>query len=192
MKNRRTNRKIKREFQNQVIFNVVVASFCLLNLVLIWLFAAIDTLQDLSSFKTWVVLALATGEIGGLFIVYRFIMRETHRMAGPVYKLEQGLEDLAAGNLTASIELRGNDYFRETSDIFNHCARELRSKFDQISHSVGALKSELERDGIVSENLAVHLQQLVTAIDDLQLHASAQNTGPHADEGAAVTQHSSV
>ncbi|MBI5449793.1 MAG: methyl-accepting chemotaxis protein [Gammaproteobacteria bacterium] len=169
MKNRRANSKIKRQFQNQVIFNVVVASFCLLNLVLIWVFAAIDTLQDVSALKTMIVTALAIGETGGLFVIYHYMKRETHRIAGPVYKLEQALDHVGSGNLSTTIQFRKDDYFRDTGDLFNSSISKLRTRIGHIRHVALSLEKELISHGATHGDASLYLKQLVSALDSLQL-----------------------
>ncbi|MBI5167310.1 MAG: methyl-accepting chemotaxis protein [candidate division NC10 bacterium] len=68
----------------------------------------------------------------------------SHRIAGPLYRVEKALEDLIAGDFKQRIRLRRRDQFREFEGLINQLAEHLEqtSLQDQRFHT--ALKTRLE------------------------------------------------
>lgn len=52
----------------------------------------------------------------------------THRIAGPVYRITQGLRQAAEGNLKQRLILRKHDWLKETADAFNALMEYLEKK----------------------------------------------------------------
>lgn len=68
----------------------------------------------------------------------------SHRVAGPLYRVEKALEDLIAGDFKQRIRLRRRDQFKEFEGLINQLAEHLEqtSLQDQQFHT--ALRTRLE------------------------------------------------
>lgn len=62
------------------------------------------------------------------------------KIAGPVYRVQKGLEQLAAGNLNDYVKLRRGDAFGDLAESINTASGSLRHRIDELKE----LQSELE------------------------------------------------
>ena len=159
MENRRKNYFIKKEFQAKFIlkFCALVMLTATISAVLIYLFLShsvttvfenskiiIKTSTEfimpgliLSSLVSVVLVSLAT------IIVVLFM---SHRIAGPLYKLENSLEKMGEGDLSFDISFRKNDEARVLSEVFNKTRQRLNSM-------ISGIKKSLKEGRDVSEKL---------------------------------------
>lgn len=68
----------------------------------------------------------------------------SHKIAGPVYRLERYLTDMAAGKLTSHITLRKGDEFTGVADKINDLTDSLRVTLSSQRTSLDKIMSELE------------------------------------------------
>ena len=61
-------------------------------------------------------------------VVMMDALRMSNRFVGPIYRLRQGLRDLADGKPTQPINFRDNDFWRELGDEFNRAAATVKSQ----------------------------------------------------------------
>jgi methyl-accepting chemotaxis protein len=81
--------------------------------------------------RTMTFISLATMAAVSLIIMV-FGLVYSHRIAGPVYRLQKYLKDKAAGNENGKLNFRENDYFPEMAEAVN----------DYIYKTAGAKKSK--------------------------------------------------
>lgn len=118
--------RIKNDFQQRLILQALSALFISINIIIIYLF--------LGPLKSGIVRTdiigpvIAILEVVAFVVVYRLSLIASHRIAGPVYVLEQGLKRLAEGDLTVELRLRKGDNFHEAIDIFNLTVADLRER----------------------------------------------------------------
>lgn len=118
--------RIKNDFQQRLILQTLSALFISINVIVIYLF--------LGPLKSGLVRTdiigpmIAILEVVAFVIVYRLSLVASHRIAGPVYVLEQGLKRMAEGDLTVELKLRKGDNFHEAVDIFNLAIADLRER----------------------------------------------------------------
>jgi methyl-accepting chemotaxis protein len=89
--------------------------------------------------------------MGGVFIVGLVV---SHRVAGPVYRFEKSLEEVAAGNLAYRVFLRKGDEWEEFRESFNAMVEELQRKVSEdVSRAsfVRRALEELYQDASLSE-----------------------------------------
>jgi len=67
----------------------------------------------------------------------------SHRIAGPWYRLENILLDIAKGNITEDIKLRKTDELRTLADAVNKVIARLRADKDQTAQQIDILKQDL-------------------------------------------------
>jgi len=54
------------------------------------------------------------------------------KLAGPVYRIQKGLEVIRDGDLTKHITLRGNDILRDLADSVNETTAGLRASIQEV------------------------------------------------------------
>lgn len=188
MQNRRKILKVKNKFQDRMILEVVLTTFIFINVLVIASFFAIESIQDFFRLKMTLAVALATGEVGGLAIIYYYSLKSSHRIAGPVYMLERRLDEMANGNLAVSLHLRQGDYFHETGDVFNRCAANLKRRVSDVRSTAEALSKV---DGLNSESKEL-VNTLLTQLEVFQLTPRRDANKAHtveveAEDTAAAT-----
>ena len=159
MENRRKNYFIKREFQTKFIlkFCALVALTALISAIVVYLFLSrsVTTVFEnskivikpstefvmpgliLSSLVSILLVSLAT------IVTVLFI---SHRIAGPLYKLENSLERMAEGDLSFDISLRKNDETKTLSEAFNRTRRRLNGM-------ISGIKKDLREGRDVSQKI---------------------------------------
>jgi methyl-accepting chemotaxis protein len=92
----------------------------------------------------WVLLAVS---LGG-FIALTVSLFYPQKIAGPVYRLEKRIQNIASGNLTEDIRLRSNDELQDLAREINHMGASLRERL------LAAKKSSVYLDTIIQKDLA--------------------------------------
>jgi methyl-accepting chemotaxis protein len=105
---------------------------------------AIYTIHDLkirvlplifASSYSVLVLALVTAAIAVISVLF------SHRIAGPLYRLEKNLDALASGDLTVSTRFRGMDQLSALADELNGLVRSLNHTARSASEAAGELEA---------------------------------------------------
>ena len=75
----------------------------------------------------------------------------SHRIAGPLYRLQRTMTDVANGNLTASANIRRKDYLTSEADSFNQMIRSVNTtvhraqgRGEQLDELLGELARSLD------------------------------------------------
>ena len=99
------------------------------------LYGATDEYQDdvvtvsrLQVVRPVVVRSLVIGGITGIIMAAVSMLFYSHRLAGPVYRLERHLEKIIDGNYDEELHFRKKDEFKQLADIINRLEDELRKK----------------------------------------------------------------
>jgi methyl-accepting chemotaxis protein len=144
---KRRNYFIKKNFQGKLILGyfLFMLGGCLLFTVILAALSA-DTLtvvyrnNDLQLGQTplmllkqvltahWIFIVVG----GGIIIVAAMLI--THRMAGPIFRLERAVNNMVSGRLDDVIFLRGQDEGKEIAAQLNQFNRELSKKIRQIEN----------------------------------------------------------
>ena len=87
----------------------------------------------LQTFKLMIVISQVTGlvtiSLAAIFMVILF----SHRLAGPLYRLEQSVEDVVGGRLDFSVTFRKNDELIPLKTAFNTMLATFTEHFRQLS-----------------------------------------------------------
>jgi len=152
---KRRNYFIKRELQGKYVFNAFLLSVAaiLLLALLMGVFSA-NTMtisyenSDLQMGSTPVMMAksfLAANWItlvfGGGFLVWLAI-RFTHRVAGPIYRIELELDQMIEGDLRGRITLRPNDDIKEMATRINNFKDLLEKRLRRVNN----ITQEMEKN----------------------------------------------
>jgi len=81
----------------------------------------------------------------------------SHKIAGPIYRFEKEMKNIALGNLSKKISLRKNDQIKEMAESLNLMAGSLHEKVVEISNEVDHLQTS-----------ALHQKAPKTVTDEIQ------------------------
>ena len=155
---------INREFQGKIALIIfLVAIICCLLFIGLLAFFSADSLtisyanNDIKLGKTPLMLFESAAAanwlfliIGGTLLVFAAIIG-THRIAGPLYRLERRLEKMSAGDLSTTIELREKDEGKELAIIMNELSSNYSEKLKEIERSSEAVHNLLNQYGSLDE-----------------------------------------
>jgi signal transduction histidine kinase len=174
---RRRNYFIKRELQGKYMFSIflfVMAGSILLSVFLAMMSADTITIvykdSSLQVGNTPVVLLRGILGANWLFIVIGGVvvtvlaMFLTHRLAGPVYRLERSIEQMIDGNFNFEIRLRSKDEIKELADMMNNLNTRLSDRLREmreLTEQVGSHLSEA-RESVSDEKVAGALEKAIS------------------------------
>lgn len=187
MKNRRLQFKVKDDFQNRVMLEIILVTFIFINSLVIVSFVALESIHDFYQFKFILSAALGTGEICGLAIIYYFSLRTSHRIAGPVFMLERGLMAFGEGDFTFRIKLRKEDFLQDSADLYNDTANDLGEKMSRLAATVETLRHLPDQTPAALQTIELlrqHLEEFKTSsnIAETQTFSPQQITGALANQ----------
>lgn len=103
----------------------------------------------------------------------------SHRVAGPLYKIEKILRGVSQGNIRERLILRKNDELHEVAAVINQFLHNLTdsiAKFKDSSRNIGVavkeLKSELEKDAPSLASLRQKIFSIDNALEILSVESS--------------------
>ena len=181
-KNMRKNYFIKRSFQTKFILKfcglVVLGSMIFSALLFFYLMyrgtvttAFVDSRLSIISTSNYVLPIL----LGSSFVTIVLIgiattitvMYISHRIAGPLFRIEKSLEDISKGDLTQKIKLRSTDEINRTAERINKTTRTFKSqmtKIKKMSKETNAiyekLVSSLNEHDVLSEKIVSDIQDV--------------------------------
>lgn len=83
---------------------------------------------DVESRRTSVLLFLVLWELGFILIVFIVHIFQTHKIAGPMYKLRTYFQKIINGESVDHLVFRKGDHFHEVADDFNKAFKALRDE----------------------------------------------------------------
>ncbi|OGP17827.1 MAG: hypothetical protein A2V21_306280 [Deltaproteobacteria bacterium GWC2_55_46] len=86
------------------------------------------------------ILALVTAAVAVISVLY------SHRIAGPIFRLERNIEIIASGDLAIVTRFRSNDQLSVLADDLNSMVR-------SINHTTRSVKDALDRLGAAEDTL---------------------------------------
>jgi len=87
--------------------------------------AEVLSVEKIRMIQNQVLLLLGVLQILFLLITFMLSIFLSHRIAGPLYKLRNSMEDVAKGNFDSRMQFRKNDHFMELQDTFNDMIQHL-------------------------------------------------------------------
>ncbi|MFH1778672.1 MAG: HAMP domain-containing protein [Candidatus Omnitrophota bacterium] len=120
---------------------------------------------------------IASFLVGGACIV--IILFVSHRIAGPLYRLEKTLNEIGKGNLWVDISLRKTDEIKALAASLNNMIRNLRDpisssqgKISELENEVFRIKNELQQKGIAEKEIEKILKPLHQKIQQIRHNLS--------------------
>lgn len=150
MRNQRKNYFVKPGFQTKLTLIILLIVVIVANIVggviygllsgsvVIEQFAKILEVENQRDLLLPVILF---SELVAIIIVTFIGIFVSHTMAGPIYRFEMVLEDLANGELDSHFHLRTSDEFHELADGFNDLIASLNSKVSEMKVYVSNLNN---------------------------------------------------
>ncbi|MFC1645704.1 HAMP domain-containing protein [Candidatus Omnitrophota bacterium] len=111
-----------------------------------------------SSLISIVLISIATA------VVIKYL---SHRIAGPLYKIEKYVKEIGEGNLNLKINLRSTDEIREMTDSLNEMTRNIKDHVVQIKSRVADLTGQIENLNSLLKNnksLPAEVQSVLKAL----------------------------
>lgn len=164
MAEQRSQLFIKRQFQQSMILEVILITFILINVIVIAGYLVIDSISDIQQIKAILAYTVAALEIVGFFVVYRYNLKASHRIAGPIFTLERCIAAFAAGDLTVNMRLRKNDQFQEICESMNRAIGALRERVENVQMLTAELQKQTGTENDVMNNLLDELNYFKTKL----------------------------
>ena len=123
------------------------------------------------------ILAVVTASIAVITVLF------SHKIAGPLFRVERNLEEIGSGDLTVQTRFRGNDQMKALSDdingmtrSLNHAARSLADSYSLVEEREKDLTKLLETEPLDRGRLSEATGSLALAIEQFNRTASAIKT----------------
>lgn len=121
-----------------------------------------------ASFYSIFILAIVTVGIALITVFY------SHKIAGPIFRIEKNLEAIGFGDLTLNTKFRGNDQLVTLADdinsmvrSLNHTVRSCSEALDRVERSEERVM-ELLRTNAGDEGLEIALKELRDSVFELK------------------------
>lgn len=96
----------------------------------------------------------------------------SHKIAGPIYRVERYLTDMAAGKLVSRISFRKGDEFTSLADKINSLTDSLRATIANQRTSMDKINSELEHIKRLADSKQASVSEIDKNID--KIHSEIQ------------------
>lgn len=183
LQNRRRNYFIDKKFQGEFITKfcslVVIGSF-LSGIIIYWVCgksfttAFVNSRLVIKSTADFIIPAVLLSSVVVIISVgiatIIITLLTSHRIAGPLYRIQKDIEELSSGNLRIKFNLRQRDELKALAGNLEIMTRNLQAKIAGLKNSLSELSSEVERlkaeksieAKAVEENLSLIKKELDT------------------------------
>ena len=168
---RRRTIYIYRDFQRSFIFSFCLATFGAMvatSVILIILFHW-ATEQDLAEIAP--VLIGVNALVLGALVLLTFIaaLLASHKVGGPLFRIEKALANISQGDLTEKITLRQDDKLKQLAANINMMTESLNSRVVHIKQQMEGVKRRLQdsQEGSLPGGLKEELEKLESAVDEM-------------------------
>jgi len=159
---------VKRQFQQNMVLEMILITFILINVIVTVTYWMMDTFGDIQLMKEYLAYTIAALEVVGFIGIYRYNLKASHRIAGPIFNAERCLQKMADGDLNVHMRLREKDQFPELASQINQTAEALRSRVSNAQ----ALARSLQQDQDPEKRAAL-VADLVATLDEFDASASS-------------------
>lgn len=92
----------------------------------------------------------------------------SHKIAGPIYRLERYLTDMASGQLMAHVKLRKGDEFGSLAAKINEVTDSLRGTISNQKASLVKVAAELEKVKALTDSKSAGISEIDSKIDKIR------------------------
>ena len=162
-KNRRSNYFIKKDFQGKFIlrFCALVALGALISGAIIFLYlffkgtvttAFVNSRLSIVTTADYILPALISASLITVILISiataLVVKYLSHRIAGPLFKIEKSVKEIGSGDLTLKVHLRSTDEIAKMAECLNEATENIRTR-------VAALKTQADRLQRQIDNLKI-------------------------------------
>ena len=108
-------------------------------------------------------------------IIFIIGLLSSHKIAGPLYRIEKAIDDISKGSIGLKIKLRRGDELKDLADVVNILTDNLRNSVDLSNESVLKVQEEIERIRNMISRQPQNAEQIETSINSLQSKIDALN-----------------
>jgi|GEM_PF-1491864 len=121
------------------------------------------------------ILKVSSLMILGSLVIGGLSLFASHRIAGPIFRLNKSLKKFATGHFGERIQFRKQDYFQEVAENFNTMAESIEKRIDneskivsEMGHKVDDIVDQMALTGYDRESTMIALQELKDLIEKYQ------------------------
>lgn len=201
MRNQRKNYFVKPGFQTKLTVIILLIVVIVANIVggVIYGLLSGSTIIDqiskafeIDNYRDLLLPVILFAELVAIIIVTFIGVFVSHTMAGPVYRFEKVLDDVAGGELDSHFNLRTSDEFQDLAGSINNLIATLNSKVAEIkvySNNITNLMNEIDSPKSMTvydiENIKNTMQKLSTTINYFKM-IDVSSAEAAAEEGARI------
>ncbi|MFQ5803974.1 MAG: hypothetical protein ACE5JQ_13855 [Candidatus Methylomirabilales bacterium] len=117
-------------------------------------------------FRVWPGIALV-----GILVGFHTIFT-SHRIVGPIYRIDQVIRAIGAGDYSQRIRLRRTDRWQELAEAVNALAEQLDQRSSNSLLVVRQAKETLKKaqEGSIPEEVRTHLQEALRGLEEAEEH----------------------
>jgi len=143
-----------------ILLSLIVYFFCGSTVTTVFKESRLRILNTNDFILPYLFWSSAIAVICAVAVCWRMTLIISNRLAGPLFRLEQDLAQVAQGNLTLNIRVRQKDEFQSLARILNDLTGEWRSDIIDFKHKV----AELDRSSDLSSKDRIVLNKLKEAL----------------------------
>lgn len=126
-----------------------------------------------ASFYSILILGLVTAAIAIISVLF------SHRIAGPMFRMEKNLEAIASGDLTINTRFRGQDQLTILADelnamvrALNHASRSAMESLDALRGAEDSLRALLDMKNPPETEVKAAIASVMAAVEEVRKTAS--------------------
>jgi|GEM_PF-2107031 len=172
----RTKLIIKKEFQIRIILSIILSVFIFAN-VTITLSAFFlseifynNTITQIAGSETLykvVIPVFLVVELIGLMLIFYVSLYISHRMAGPIYRLEKSVLKIGGGDFSFEVKVRKDDEFQDLASRLNEMSLSLKSKLVPAFEELNELRESSETMLKKFKNNEIKNNELIDAASEV-------------------------
>ncbi len=168
-RNRRRNYFIKRKFQIKFIlrFCTLLILGSIITATILYLLsedtattAFVNSRLSIVSTSDYILPALVGSSLISIIFISIatafVIMYLSHRIAGPLFKIEKSIKEIGTGDLSLRIHLRTSDEITEIADSLNEMSENFNKRVLEIRRNAGDLSKQI--DDLTAQSLPQQLK----------------------------------
>ena len=119
--------------------------------------------------RTSLISILVFWQIGFTSLIFILCIFFSHKIAGPLYKLQNFLKAIRDGNSNGKLYFRNGDYFKEIADEFNETFEVITEQRKEDFVYLSEVNSYIKNlEMVVPEDKKAVLEQITTRLDEIQ------------------------
>jgi len=125
--------------------------------------------QKLTGQRTNIIIWLAAYQLVFISVVFAVSIFQSHKIAGPMFKLSKFLKHIKDGNRPEILFFRKGDHFKEIADEFNEALQTLQDQYSKDFAYLNEVNSYINNLAlIVPEDKKPVLKEINTKLKEIQ------------------------